>query len=94
MFVKGWSNSKASKEFMLQYSDQIGKSAALPSLLKLPRGSFEILPNSESLKAFEIVGHCAMAAMGDVITIDNFTSKMSQLDGTKNPLYALVHMGR
>ncbi|KAG0650759.1 Retrograde regulation 2 [Hyphodiscus hymeniophilus] len=31
--------------------------------------------------------------MGEVITIDNFTSRMSPFDGTKNALYALVDMG-
>ena len=35
-------------------------------------------------------------AMGSVITIDNYATKMStfQPDGTRRPLYALVDMGR
>jgi hypothetical protein len=35
-------------------------------------------------------------AMGEVITIDNFTTKMSKLDpsSTNKPLYGLVDMGR
>jgi hypothetical protein len=36
-----------------------------------------------------------MAAMGEVITIDNFKLNMSQFDpGAKNSLYGLVDMGR
>ena len=32
--------------------------------------------------------------MGDVITLDNFDSKMSKLDLHSKPLFGLVDMGR